>query len=148
MLLGSCALIGLPLAWIDARTRRLPDAYLIVLGAATAGVLLHQTLANAHWTQLALAVALGALYALPFFLGALMGQSGLGDAKLALLLGAATGYQSFACWLIAMAAAFLTAFPHAVIERIRRGKQVSIPFGPYMILGTVVALTLNIIVDW
>ena len=64
---------------------------------------------------------------------------GLGDVKLALLMGALLGRSVGVALMIAMAAAMLPA----LVLLARHGgaaRKMAIPFGPFLAFGTVVAL--------
>jgi leader peptidase (prepilin peptidase)/N-methyltransferase len=64
---------------------------------------------------------------------------GMGDVKLALLLGAALGWQVVG----AVALAFLCVFPVALVTLARgglRARQTTIPFGPFLSLGALIML--------
>lgn len=64
---------------------------------------------------------------------------GMGDAKLALLLGAALGWGVFGALLLA----FLCVFPLALLMLARGGlaaRKTTIPFGPFLSLGGLIML--------
>jgi leader peptidase (prepilin peptidase)/N-methyltransferase len=64
---------------------------------------------------------------------------GMGDVKLALLLGAALGWEVLGALLIAC----LSIFPVALIVLIRGGasaRKSTLPFGPFLAFGALVAL--------
>lgn len=76
-----------------------------------------------------------ALWAIYFALG-LLGAVAYGDVKLAGALGLALGWWGIIPALLGAAAAYVLALPHATIHAAsRRGRQ--IPFGPYMVAGTI-----------
>ncbi len=86
--------------------------------------------------------ALAAVFAALFFLlphllsGAWMG---MGDVKLALLLGAALGWQVAG----AIVLAFLCVFPVALLILVRGGlaaRKTTLPFGPFLSLGALIML--------
>ena len=69
---------------------------------------------------------------------------GMGDVKLALLMGAALGKTV----PVAMAIGFVTALVPSVVLLVRHGsaaRKMAIPFGPFLALGTVVCLFIG---DW
>jgi leader peptidase (prepilin peptidase)/N-methyltransferase len=89
----------------------------------------------AEWVLAPLAVA-GVL-----IIPALLGRAwmGMGDIKLALLLGAGLGWEV----LGAMVVASLCVFPAAVIVLVRGGlaaRKSTIPFGPFLALGGLIVL--------
>jgi len=84
--LGACAV---PLAFIDAVARRLPDRLTIPAYAGTAALLLAAAAVSGHWPVL-LRAALGGLALAGFYLALLLispSAMGLGDVKLAASLG-------------------------------------------------------------
>jgi leader peptidase (prepilin peptidase)/N-methyltransferase len=86
--------------------------------------------------------AIGALGAAGFlFLAALAypGGMGMGDVKLALLIGALLGRTTPVAVLIAL---FLALVPSAVLlaRHGARARKIAIPFAPFLAVGAVVAL--------
>ena len=65
---------------------------------------------------------------------------GMGDAKLALLIGVGLGWGVFGAVLIA----FLCVFPVALLLLLLRGglaaRKTTIPFGPFLSLGALIVL--------
>lgn len=124
------------LAVIDLRTRRLPNR--IVLPAAA--LVLAAQIAIAP--DRALEWTLAAAGAFTFLLvAALVNPAGLGmgDVKLALLLGAALGWAVAPALFIGLAAAALAG----VVLIVRGGwaaRKTAIPLGPFLALGGIVAL--------
>jgi leader peptidase (prepilin peptidase)/N-methyltransferase len=122
------------LAAIDAEQRIIPNR--IVLPAAVV-VLVAQTVIepSVEWAVAAVAAA-------AFFLIAALaypGGMGMGDVKLALLLGAMLGRGVVA----AIAIALLSSLVPAVAILLRHGKEgrkMGIPFAPFLALGGAVAL--------
>jgi leader peptidase (prepilin peptidase) / N-methyltransferase len=141
------ALLGMPLAVIDVRSRRLPDwltlpafaGVILLLGAgAVAG---HQL---GHFGQ-----AIGGAAALAGFYLALMvirpGGMFLGDVKLAASAGAALAWVSWQALLAGTFVAFVLAaacglFLIALGRMTRKG---DLPFGPFMIAGAFLAVLLS-----
>ena len=79
-------------------------------------------------------------------LAALLGSGfGLGDVTLAGLVGLATGYVGVTATLIASFAAFLLAGVYGVARIVvRRGtRKDDIAFGPWMLVGTLIALLVD-----
>jgi len=130
------AAILVVLAVIDLRTRRLPNR--IVLPAA-AFVLAAQI---AIAPDRALEWTLAAAGAFTFLLVAALvnpAGMGMGDVKLALLLGAALGWAVAPALFIGLAAAALAG----VVLIVRGGwaaRKTAIPLGPFLALGGIVAL--------
>jgi leader peptidase (prepilin peptidase)/N-methyltransferase len=126
------------LSVIDVRTRRLPDR--IVLPAAA--IVLAAQIAIApgrtlEWT-------LGALGAFAVLLVlALVNPSGLGmgDVKLALLLGAALGWTVAVALFLGFAAAALAGIG-LIMRSGWAARKKTLPLGPFLAIGGVAALFL------
>jgi len=118
----------------DLDQRIIPNR--IVLPAAGL-VLVARTLLEpgAEWTL----AALGCSCFLFLSVLAYPAGMGMGDVKLALLLGAALGRNAPVALMIGMLAALL---PAAVLfaRHGRRARKMAIPFGPFLALGGIVAL--------
>lgn len=127
-----CVLVAV--SAVDIERRIIPDkivlpATVVVLAAQTA---LHP---SAEW-------ALACFGASAFLLVAALaypGGMGLGDVKLALLMGALLGRNVAPALMIGMAAAMLPAL-FLLARHGSAARKMAIPFGPFLALGTVVAL--------
>ncbi|WP_155351090.1 prepilin peptidase [Acrocarpospora pleiomorpha] len=134
------AFVGVVLAVVDWRTWRLPDAvtlpsYLIVIGLlAPSGQVV---------VGLACGLALGAVY-LILWLGRPTGI-GLGDVKLAGVLGIVTGAVSVNAAIIAGVGAHLLGALYAIgLLLMKKGDRKSeFPFGPFMIFAAFVAVVVE-----
>jgi leader peptidase (prepilin peptidase) / N-methyltransferase len=121
---------------IDIEARILPNR--IVLPATGAVLSLQLALRPEHaaaWALAALAAAL--VLAIPHLLG--RAWMGMGDAKLALLIGAGLGWQVFGALVVALAC----VFPVALAVLVKGGleaRKTTIPFGPFMALGALIVL--------
>jgi leader peptidase (prepilin peptidase)/N-methyltransferase len=128
-----------PVVAIDLEHQLIPD--LIVLPAAAAGLAV-AILADprAWWVSLASALgAAGFLFLLWLLYPAGMG---LGDVKLALLLGAVLGASVIPALLLAFAAG--AALGVALLVRFgSRARKMAVPFGPFLAGGALVALWLG-----
>lgn len=125
---------------IDVAEHRLPDAvvlpgYPVVLAA----VLLDRAAAGADLLPV---LAAGAVYGLLLLLLHAAGGLGLGDVKLAPLLGALTAATSPLAAPLAVVSAFLIGGLAAVVVLVRRGPGARMPFGPPMLLGAWLAVLL------
>lgn len=131
--------ISIALALIDLDTHRLPNA--IVLPSYAVGIVLlgAAALLNGDPTSLVRAVVGGAgLFALYLILAMVSpGGMGLGDVKLAGVLGLFLGFLGWGPLVVGAFAAFLLGGLFAVAllltRRARRGA--GIPFGPWMLAG-------------
>jgi prepilin signal peptidase PulO-like enzyme (type II secretory pathway) len=133
---GFCAVL-VALAAIDGRHRIVPDR--IVLPAAATTLVLHTLLdPSPEW-------AIASFGAAGFFLAAVLVYPpglGLGDVKLALLLGAMLGSTV----ILAMVLGFLVALLPSLVLVVRHGKEarkMAIPLAPFLALGAVGALFLG-----
>lgn len=122
------------LSAIDVRHRIVPDR--IVLPAAGVTLVLHTLLdPSPEW-------AIAAFGAAAFFLTAVLVHPpslGLGDVKLALLLGAMLGGTV----ILAMMLGFLVALLPSLVLLVRHGtkaRKMALPFVPFLALGAVIAL--------
>jgi leader peptidase (prepilin peptidase)/N-methyltransferase len=135
-LLVCCSLIVIFVA--DYKYQIIPDS-MIVLGAigvigAIGGIRGVGGLAANAWSALAAGAFFLALWA------ATRGRGmGLGDVKLAVLMGLLLGYPAI---IVALYLAFLTGAVTGVILILSGKKKVRehIPFGPFLVAGTVIAL--------
>lgn len=128
------ALVAVPLCIIDFREHRLPNklvvpgmalALLCSLGEGFLG-------SGAGWMPL-----IGALVYFAFMLLlSLLGGLGMGDVKLAFVIGAAAGFLSGSAVFVVVALAFVIGGMAALIMMIlrRRGRMA---FGPYMLAGAI-----------
>ena len=143
---GARALIGVllvgvlaVLAAIDIERRVIPNR--IVLPAFCVVLVLQLALfpdQALEWIAASLAVALVLLIAALVKPGGL----GYGDVKLGLLLGAGLGEDVVTCLVVAV----LAMWPVALYLYLRHGRaagKMSLPFGPFLALGAVVALLAN-----
>ncbi|MEU1385221.1 MULTISPECIES: A24 family peptidase [unclassified Nonomuraea] len=134
------ALAGTALAVIDWRTSLLPDAItlpaypIIALTLLPTGELPRALLG---------AAALAAVYGLLWF--ARPAAMGLGDVKLAGLIGMAAAAMSWQAWVAAAFAGQVLGALYAVALLLtgRGDRHTQFPFGPFMLLGAFVALCLG-----
>lgn len=139
------AMVGLPAAVADARTRRLPDPFTLVaalgalLGLACLLVVPDRPRASVLWD-----VALGvAVWTLPLLVARLVGGAvGLGDLKLVPVLGALAALAGWETALAGLVLAFLGAGVVALALLVTRagGMHTRIPMGPWLIGGALLAL--------
>ena len=126
------------LAVIDIRTRRLPNR--IVLPASALVLAAHVAIApdrTLEWT----AAALGASAVLLVAALAYPGGLGMGDVKLAMLLGAALGWGVAAALVIGFLAAALAGV--AMIARNGwSARKATLPLGPFLAFGGFAVLLL------
>jgi leader peptidase (prepilin peptidase) / N-methyltransferase len=133
---GSVAAVLVVIAAIDIATLRIPNRLVL---PATAFVLVANVAADpARASEFVLAALLaGTALLIPNLLNS--SWMGMGDVKLAILLGAALGWRVVG----ALELALLAVFPVALAVRVRGGHQArraALPFGPFMAFGALVVL--------
>jgi prepilin signal peptidase PulO-like enzyme (type II secretory pathway) len=133
---GFCAVL-VTLSVIDARHRIVPNG--IVLPAAAVALVVHTVSEpSAEW----LLAALGAAGLLVLAVLAYPRGLGMGDVKLALLLGAVLGVSVS----VALMLGFLAALVPSAVLLSRHGaaaRKMAVPLVPFLALGAVVALFLG-----
>ncbi|MDH3225719.1 MAG: prepilin peptidase [Thermoleophilia bacterium] len=124
------------LAAIDIEYHILPNRIVLPLfGVVYAGQIVLQPDRVLEWTL----AALGAAGFLLAFALAYPAGMGMGDVKLALVLGAALGFSVVVAMMVGVVAAGLLGV--AVIARHgSAGRKVAVPLGPFLALGAVVGL--------
>jgi prepilin signal peptidase PulO-like enzyme (type II secretory pathway) len=136
-LLVACAFVAVmvTIATIDFYYMIIPNR--IVLPAAAVGLAAAIALDPSRW-WVYLAAALGSSFFL--FVLALIwpGGMGMGDVKLALLMGGVLGATVVVAFFLGFL--FGAVVGLALILSKRKGRKDAIPFGPYLALGSVLAL--------
>jgi leader peptidase (prepilin peptidase)/N-methyltransferase len=142
VLLTAVVFFGAWAGWIDSRSHRIPDAVTIPMVAAIGTTLISCTVLSGDW-PLAGQAALGGAALGGFYLAAaVFGDLGLGDMKLAAILGLTLAYSSWTALLWGGSLGLVLALPQALWIR-RHGRR--IPLGPYMVAGAVAALIPDIV---
>ncbi len=126
------------LALIDLDTKRLPNA--LVLPALAVGIVLLAAAAIVRGDVQALigaGVGGAGLFLLYLILALVSGGMGMGDVKLAAVLGLYLGFLGWGNLLVGAFAAFLFGGVFGLVLMLARraGRKTAIPFGPWMILG-------------
>lgn len=143
--LGVClflAAAGVLLSVIDLRVMRLPDPIVLVCFAVTAALLTLQAWSAADWGSY-LRAWLGGLACFGAYLvfGLLPGTPmGLGDIKLAGVLGLTLGYLGWPAVIAGLLLPFLVNGPFAMVALVRRGRKAESPFGPALLTGWLTAV--------
>jgi leader peptidase (prepilin peptidase) / N-methyltransferase len=130
------AVVLVLIAATDIERRIIPNK--IVLPAAAVVLIADLALLPARATEFALATV-GAAAAFLLLKLINRGAIGMGDVKLALLLGAGLGSSVVGAVMIA----FLAAFPFALATVIRGGltaRKTTLPFGPFLSFGALFVL--------
>jgi len=136
--------IGIALALIDIDHHRLPNVIVLPSYPVVLALLTIAAAWQHDWSALLRAVESGAiLYAFYFVLAfAYPAGMGFGDVKLAGILGGLLGYLSWSALLIGGFAGFLLGAVAgvAVMASGRGNRKTALPFGPFMIAGTLLAI--------
>jgi leader peptidase (prepilin peptidase)/N-methyltransferase len=136
--------VGVLLAVVDFRVRRLPDPLTLPLAGAALALLGLAALVPEHageWTTALLgALALGAGYFVLFLVNP--AGMGFGDVKLALGMGAVLGWYGWPTVMLGTFAGFLLGalYGGALVVARRAGRKTAIPFGPFLIAGAYLGL--------
>jgi leader peptidase (prepilin peptidase) / N-methyltransferase len=138
------AVCAIPLGYVDAAVKRLPNLLTGSAFAGTAGLLLIASATGGHWSTLGRCLIGGVAFAAFCLVLAIISPSGmgLGDVKLAASLGAALAWLSWTALIAGIFAGFLLASGYgvALLVRGRANRKTQIPFGPFMIVGTFLVL--------
>lgn len=136
---GVVVIVLIPAMLIDVLERRIPDAW-IVLASASFGLALAVSVALGQTVPLAHIAGGSLTMTLPIlFLHLLSPTSmGFGDVKVAVVLGAALGVLN---WQLALVALTLAAGIGATVGTLCRSRTIA--FGPYLLIGTTIALAAN-----
>ena len=141
------AVVGTTLSIVDLAEQRLPNSMLLVAAATVGPLLVAGLVVSSDWPAL-LAGAIGAVVMFAFyFLMALINVQfmGMGDVKLAAIVGAMLGAHGLSTWLVGLVATFVIGAVAAIIKLARRGSKArdGLPFGPFMVAGTLLALAVG-----
>lgn len=145
-LVGVLAAFGVMLGAVDSWTRLLPNAMLVPFAAATIPLLVLAAAASGEWGGLLGAAAGGAGLFAVYFLLALISPAGMGmgDVKLAAVLGLFGGWAGYAAWMGTLLGGFLLGgLAGVAVLLLRRGSRNStFPFGPGMLLAAFASFVL------
>ncbi|MBN8206491.1 prepilin peptidase [Microbacterium esteraromaticum] len=138
--------IGAWLIVIDARTHRLPNRIVLPTLGALVLLAIIEALATGDGERLVRALlgglALGAFYAVMHLISR-QGMGG-GDVKLAAVIGLVLAWHGWQVLVLGAAAAFLLGALYAIVLMLlrRANRHTRIAFGPWMIIGAVLAIGL------
>ncbi len=140
--------VTVALGFVDLRSYRLPNRVLVP-GTVTGLLLLAGgALADGRIGDMPAALAAGLGYFCALLIPALLtrGAIGMGDVKLAFLLGLFAGYHGWETAFSALAGAFLAVgSAAAVLLALRRiTRHDYLPFGPFMVAGAWFAIALRV----
>ncbi|KRC61905.1 hypothetical protein ASE14_14065 [Agromyces sp. Root81] len=143
LVFAACATV---LSIVDLAEKRLPNAVVFPALGAVAVLLVPATWATGIWMTLVWAlVGCAAMFAVYFVLALISPSSmGMGDVKLALVIGLLLGWFGLSAWLVGLLAAFVVGGVIALIALALKRVTLrgSIPFGPSMLVGALVAVVL------
>jgi leader peptidase (prepilin peptidase) / N-methyltransferase len=123
------------LAAIDAKHRLLPNA-IIVPASLAVGLIVAASTPGDFFSHLAAGAALGGFF---FLFGTIFaGSLGMGDAKLGFLIGLALGSKTLGATLVAFAGLLVAAL-YILGTRGASARKDTIPFGPFLALGGILA---------
>jgi leader peptidase (prepilin peptidase)/N-methyltransferase len=138
------AVFGVLLAAVDLRCLRLPDPLVATLAIGTVLPLAAVAVATGDPGRLGRAVAAGALCFGGYLLVALLpgGGLGLGDVKLAAVLGFLLGWAGWPAVLLGLLVPHLLNGPVALflLATGRAGRRSALPLGPALLAGALIAL--------
>jgi leader peptidase (prepilin peptidase)/N-methyltransferase len=138
--------VGVALTFIDLDVQRLPDLIVLPSYPIAFVLLVVPTVATGQWAWLLRSVIAALVLFVVYFVLALVspggGGLGLGDVKLAGLLGLLLGWLSWGTVIVSLGAAFVIGGVIALILLVsgRASRSSQIAFGPSMVLGAWVAL--------
>ena len=138
------AAVGLALALIDLETRRLPDVLTLPSYAVLAALLGLGAVAGSDSGDVVRAM-LGGLTMYAFYFAVCFAYPrgmGFGDVKLAGVLGMATGWLGWGAWAVGLFGGFLFGglWGIGLIVLRKGGRKSSMPYGPFMLAGALVAV--------
>jgi leader peptidase (prepilin peptidase)/N-methyltransferase len=141
------AAIGLALALIDLDCKRLPNALTLPSYPVAALLLGAAALVGSdsgNWLRAMLGGS--AMYAVYFGLAfAYPAGMGFGDVKLAGVLGMYMGWLGWGAWAVGLFLGFFLGgvFGIALMAAKRGGRKTAVPFGPFMLLGALIAVLIG-----
>lgn len=132
------------LTLVDLAEKRLPNAVVFPTLGVVALLLVPPTWASGTWWPFLWAsVGAAGMFAVYFVLALVSPSSmGMGDVKLALVIGLLLGWFGLNAWLVGLLAAFVVGGVVALIALALRRVTLrgSIPFGPSMLAGALIAV--------
>jgi len=130
-------------AVVDARYWRVPTS-VVALGAGFVAVVLATgTVMTGDVARLATALVAGTVVGLVYLALWRFASMGLGDVRLAALLGTTAGWTSWVTVVWFVVGAHLLAGLVAVVLLVRR-RRGHMPFGPFLVAGLYLAVTLPV----
>jgi leader peptidase (prepilin peptidase)/N-methyltransferase len=139
------AAVGVAVSAVDLLEQRIPSRVVLPAYVGLAGLLVIAATQRANGDDLARAFTASALLAVSYLLIALSsrGQLGAGDVKFGGLIGLAMGWQGWATVLAGTFTAWMGAAAYLLILRLLGSTRGAVPMAPFLVGGTVLALTLT-----
>jgi leader peptidase (prepilin peptidase)/N-methyltransferase len=136
--------LGLLLSVVDLAVQRLPDPLVLIGFAVTVILLTLDALVSGTWSLYGRAWLGGLALLLAYLVFAVLpgAPMGLGDVKLAGVLGLVLGYLGWPAVILGGLLPFLVNGPFAVVALIRRGRKARSPFGPALLIGWLLTVVL------
>lgn len=145
-LLFACSSVVLGV--VDLAEKRLPNLVVLPAAMAMALALVVAAVVTGDWSAFLSALLGCASLFVIYLVLAVISPSGLGmgDVKLALLIGLALGHLGFSTWLIGLLAGFLVGalVSLAALALRKANRSTQLPFGPSMLIGTYFAMLITI----
>jgi leader peptidase (prepilin peptidase) / N-methyltransferase len=136
--------VAVVLAAVDVVEHRLPNSVLLPALGATSVLLILASALGGDWIRVAWAAAgLAAMFGLYLAIALLVPAAmGMGDVKLAALIGLTLGWFGWEVWTAGLLAGFVIGGLWASVALVtgRSGLRGSVPFGPSMLAGAILAL--------
>ncbi|MCI2957308.1 prepilin peptidase [Agromyces atrinae] len=140
------AVVAVPLAIVDLEEHRLPNHLVLPTTLVAATLLAAAAVATDAFDVLVRALLGGAVMFGLYLAGALASPRsvGMGDVKLAALLGLVLGWFGWSTWVAGLALAIVIGGVVAVLAVLLRRATLSsaLPFGPSMLAGALAAVIL------
>lgn len=138
--------IGVAMAFIDLDTMRLPNVLTLPSYPIMALLLAMPAVIDGAWDQFLRALVGGAAMFAVYLLLAVINPSGMGmgDVKLAGVIGMALAWLGWDVWVVGLFLAFLLGAVVGIGMIVRgHGRGASMPFGPFMVSGAIIAILLT-----
>jgi leader peptidase (prepilin peptidase)/N-methyltransferase len=135
-----------PLFVIDIQHHRLPDALTLSSGLLVFSAIMYECWLHSHFDR-ALPSFLGGFGLAAFYLTIAIisrGGMGMGDVKLSVSIGALSGFFGIHTILASTFSAFILGSAVGMLLMLfgKAGRKTALPFGPFMIVGQLIALIL------
>lgn len=134
------ALLGPTMAAVDIREYRLPDLLTLATGSAAVIGSITVCALEDDWSRLISSTIYAIAAAGVFYVLALLtaGGIGLGDIKLLAVIGFTVGLNGWQKLFYCIAAAFIIGAVVAIIARLKKTGVKELPFGPFLIVATII----------